>query len=142
MPYLRRFIVSAILLLTAAAPSLTTAHNASVTSSWNTDFGGLSLTVGSDYKVKGHYHHNKGRISGKIDGNGRITAYWMQSTAGVRCNRQINGSYYWGVVVWDVMRGGNMQGSWSYCDQPRGSGGYWAANLQAGLSPMAILGRR
>lgn len=116
------------------------AQAAGVNSDWSTDFGYMQLHVDDNLRVAGRYDHKGGRIKGRMSVNGRITAYWLQTSAGRRCHQPVHGSWYWGVVVWNVTRDGDLSGSWSYCRDSVGSGGEWSGFLEAGPSPLVLVG--
>ena len=139
MRLLQRLTIALIPILALAAPTQALAESSGVSSSWASDFGKLNLQINENLEVSGRYNHKNGQVTGRMTVNGRISAYWLQSSAGRRCNHPVYGTYYWGVVTWDVAPNGNLNGYWSYCDQRASSGGAWGARLQSGLSPMVLV---
>lgn len=114
-------------------------HAAEVSSTWTSDFGKLDLTVTDSLHVRGNYPDYDGRIRGTMSEDGEIWAYWLQPTSGVRCQTEVYGTYYWGVVLWNVTPNGDLKGKWSYCDEAVGVQGAWNGQLKAGPSPMVMI---
>ena len=61
---------------------------AGVVSEWSTDFGDMRLHVDDSLRVSGRYNHQGGEIKGRMTVKGRITAYWLQDSAGRRVTRK------------------------------------------------------
>lgn len=112
---------------------------AGVVSEWSTDFGDMRLHVDDSLRVSGRYNHQGGEIKGRMTVKGRITAYWLQDSAGRRCHKEVYGTRYWGIVVWNVGPDGDLVGSWSYCRDAVGTGGNWYGRLEAGPSPIVLV---
>lgn len=142
MKHLAKFIAALACVSMALVFAPGAARAAGVSSSWTTDFGPLDLTVDDSLNVNGAYSKYRGKIRGRMTEDGRIAAYWLQPNSERRCGRKVYGTRYWGVVDWSVAPNGDITGSWSYCEDRRGSGGGWSGRLRSGASPMALLGTR
>lgn len=109
------------------------------TSTWTTDFGPLTLAVISETQVTGLYPQYQGRFVGVMDrSQPAIVGYWLQPTSEQRCDREVDGTAFWGRVVWRLEGGGALIGRWSYCDQPAGSSGPWNGTLVGGVYPLDV----
>lgn len=115
------------------------AQAAEVSSTWSTEFGKLDMTVTDGLRVSGTYPDYRGRVRGTLSESGEIYVYWLQPESGVRCQTEVYGTYYWGIVLWDVQANGDLEGRWSYCDEAIGTQGTWNGRLTAGPSPMVII---
>lgn len=109
------------------------------TSSWETNFGQLHLTMNTGDRVTGVYPDFQGRFMGELDREtGAIGGYWLQPRSETRCSTEMMGTPFWGRVVWWLLPGGVLTGQWSYCDAPVGTGGGWNGGLQAGVHPLDV----
>ena len=103
----------------------------SQTLSFQSDFGPLTLNIGTQDDISGHYPNYKGQVFGKMLGGGKLEMMWIQRKSDRRCRTSVAGSAFWGRVIWNVS-GNNLIGKWSYCDDPLGSAGNWNAGLRSG----------
>lgn len=98
---------------------------------FDSDFG--PLTLSSDgHRVTGHYSDFHGVLRGRVSDGGAYEMTWFQPQSEVRCDRERRDTFYWGRVVWEPAPDGGLRGTWSYCNQPAGSGGAWNARPSAG----------
>ncbi len=86
---------------------------------WNTDFGQMTL-VYQGSKVTGTYTDPPGMLRGKINDDGTLSGYWLQSKSQYACGYQREGTYYWGTFSFWADGSDRFDGYWTYCD---GSGG-------------------
>lgn len=83
--------------------------------SCTTTYGRFTFT-GQSSGVLARYPDDSGRIFGNF-ANGGIDGYWVEGKSARRCNRAIDGSYYWGRFV-GRMSGNGFAATWSYCGDP------------------------
>jgi len=87
---------------------------------WETDFGVLIFYEISDEQVGGNYSGlfvNDGTIIGNFEGN-RLSGYWFQNSAAIRCSKEHNGYAYWGHFVYQFQhKYREFKGKWGYCDE-------------------------
>ncbi|MFI4976468.1 MAG: hypothetical protein ACHP84_18180 [Caulobacterales bacterium] len=98
---------------------------------WTSNWGAMSLGL-SGTGLSGSFEHANGKISGQASGDS-ASGYWMQDTAGQRCDTARNGTYYWGRFNWTLAADGrSFNGLWGYCDAAPDSG--WTATRVGGVS--------
>ena len=93
---------------------------------WSTkEFGELSVRQFAD-TAQGTYSFKDGHVSGTVSGD-TFTGVWAQAASGRRCSSLQLGSAYWGQFELHMGHDGSYwKGRWSYCDDPRLSGGEWS----------------
>ncbi len=66
----------------------------------------------------GHYAENKrNRLVGSYsNGGASFEGYWVQDAGGQECNSIVDGSRYYGRVFFKMVRAGEIEGRWGYCD--------------------------
>jgi len=86
---------------------------------WQTDYGAVSLTQsGNGPGVTGSYENGASEIEGRM-ADGVLEGFWFEPRSGQRCDRAMNGTYYWGKLRFDFSSDfTRFEGLWSYCDQP------------------------
>lgn len=97
--------------------ALASAHGAesalSLAGKWETDFGPMELTE-SGQAVTGAYALEGGKILGTRSAN-QLSAYWTQNKSARKCDKAVNGSYFYGRVVFDFSATAFV-GKWGYCE--------------------------
>lgn len=131
-------IVGVIATLAAVGIGLAAPAHAE-TSLWGTEHGPLTLDITTGDRVTGGFPQYEGRFFGILDrSTGTVRGSWVRPTTAVRCAIDVGGSFYWGRVAWRLGEDGAMNGRWSYCDQPEGSGGQWNGLLETGVNPLEV----
>ncbi|MBI1386616.1 MAG: hypothetical protein GC150_17045 [Rhizobiales bacterium] len=52
-------------------------------------------------------------------GGYNLTGYWVEPHAGIKCDKAVHGSFYWGRIDWTFNDDyTEFKGSWSDCDGP------------------------
>lgn len=108
-----------------------------VSARYDTEFGPLMLErhpVTDD--VGGYYEQYEGLITGRSDGKGRISAYWVQEKSDRQCATERMGSRHWGRVEWSTQPNGALSGQWGYCNDTLGDKHTWnGTHLDGTLFP-------
>ncbi len=92
----------------------------SISGRYSTTYGTMTLNQ-SGVTVTGVYDGEDGRIQGSRKGN-TVTGFWLEPSAGVRCETARGGTRYWGDISFDFTETG-FSGSWNYCGNT--GGGSW-----------------
>lgn len=105
------FAIPVLVLALAAAHAAEQAF--SVAGKWDTDFGPMELAENGD-AVTGSYALEGGKILGTRSAN-QLTAYWTQNKSTRKCEKAVNGSHFYGRIVFDFTANAFV-GKWGYCE--------------------------
>lgn len=135
MRRMRGMAAAAALVMATATPAL--AETPAVDSTWQSDFGPMTLTVTEDGGLSGVYPDFDGRL---VDGHvdfimDAVQATWVQPTSEVRCETAVDGSHYWGRVTWQAAGADRLTGDWTYCDAILPGNNTWTARRTSPRPP-------
>ena len=101
---------------------------------WKTTYGTMTLSVNGT-RVSGTYDSDGGEITGIMRGH-VFDGYWIENHSAHRCNRPMNGRYYWGRLVMNFdPASGAFSGNWGYCDNAPSTSGWNGTRIGAAPAP-------